>query len=139
MDKTIKIVITVFLVVILACALLFLSPLMKPASPALSENEVSDSSKIPVFFFYGEECPHCHNVMPLIQNLSARYPQVDIKMLETWHNETNFALSNSLNQKLGIQNPGVPEVIIGNITLIGDKDIPSKLEGLILEEIKKNP
>ena len=137
MDKTIKIAVFVLVLVILGGVIVFASPLIKSA-PGPSGNEVSDTGKIPVFFFYGEECPHCHNVMPFIQNLSAKYPEVDLRMLETWHNETNLAFSNSLNEKLGIQNPGVPEVIVGNTALIGDKDIPARLEGLILDEIKKN-
>jgi thiol-disulfide isomerase/thioredoxin len=136
MDKTIKITIFVLVLLILGGVIIFVSPLMK-SPPGLSGNEVSDAGKITVFFFYGEECPHCHNVMPFIRNLSAKYPEVDLRMLETWHNETNLALSNSLNQKLGLQNPGVPEVIVGNTALIGDKDIPTRLEDLILDEIKK--
>jgi hypothetical protein len=77
--------------------------------------------------------------MPFIQNLSNKYPEVDLQMLETWHNETNLALSNSLNEKLGIQNLGVPEVIVvgNNTPLIGDRNIPAQLEGVILEQIKK--
>jgi thiol-disulfide isomerase/thioredoxin len=139
MDKTIKIVFTLLVVMFLGCAFLFVSPLMKSASPALSGNEVSDAGKVTVFFFYGEECPHCHNVMPFIQNLTDKYPDVDLQILETWHNETNLAFSNSLNEKLGIQNPGVPEVIVvgNNTPLIGDRDIPAYLEGVILEQIKK--
>ena len=45
----------------------------------------------------------------------------------------------SLHQKLGIQSAGVPEVIvIGNNTpIIGDRDIPADLEGVILEQLKK--
>ncbi len=97
----------------------------------------SVSKKVTVYFFYGEECPHCHNVMPFIQNLSATYPEVDLRMLETWHNETNRAFSDSLNANLGVQDSGVPEVIIGNTALIGDKDIPARLETLILEQLKK--
>jgi thiol-disulfide isomerase/thioredoxin len=94
---------------------------------------------VTVFFFYGEECPHCHNVIPFIRNLSKKYPEVDFLILETWHNETNNAVSKSLNQKLAIQNSGVPEVIvIGNTTpLVGDRDIPAYLEGVILEQLKK--
>ena len=94
--------------------------------------------KVTVYFFYGEECPHCHNVIPFIQNLSKKYPNVDFLMLETWHNETNNVLFNSLNQRLAIQNSGVPEVIvIGNNTpLVGDRDIPAYLEGVILEQLK---
>jgi thiol-disulfide isomerase/thioredoxin len=138
MDKTIKIAVAILVVVILGGAILFASPLMKPA-PSTSGNEVSDAGKVTVYFFYGEECPHCHAVMPFIQNLSDKYPEVDLQMLETWHNETNLALSNSLNEKLGIQNLGVPEVIVvgNNTPLIGDRDIPAQLEGVILEQIKK--
>ena len=92
-----------------------------------------------VYFFYGEECPHCHNVMPFIMNLSKKYPGVDFRILETWHNETNQALSLSLHQKLGIQSAGVPEVIVvgNNTPLIGDRAIPAELEGVILEQLKK--
>ena len=139
MDKTIKIVVAVLVVVFLGGAFLFVSPLMKPASPALSGNEVSGAGNVTVFFFYGEECPHCHNVMPFIQNLTKKYPDVDFRILETWHNATNQALSVSLNQKLGIQSPGVPEIIVvgNNTPLIGDRDIPAYLEGVILEQLKK--
>lgn len=77
--------------------------------------------------------------MPFIQNLSKKYPDVDFRLLETWHNETNQALSQSLHQKLGLPNAGVPEVIVvgNNTPLIGDRAIPAELEGVILEQLKK--
>jgi len=139
MDKTIKIVVAVLIIVIIGGVAFFVMPLMKSGPPATSGNEVSDAGKVTVFFFYGEECPHCHNVMPFIQNLSGKYPDMDLQILETWHNETNQAFSNSLNKNLGIQNPGVPEVIVvgNNTPLIGDRDIPAYLESVILEQIKK--
>ncbi|MFA5346988.1 MAG: hypothetical protein WC294_02540 [Methanoregula sp.] len=139
MDKTIKIVVAVLIIVIIGGVAFFVMPLMKSGQPATSGNEVSDAGKVTVFFFYGEECPHCHNVMPFIQNLSGKYPDMDLQILETWHNETNQAFSNSLNKNLGIQNPGVPEVIVvgNNTPLIGDRDIPAYLESVILEQIKK--
>ena len=61
------------------------------------------------------------------------------RILESWHNETNQALSLSLHQKLGIPSPGVPEVIVvgNNTPLIGDRAIPTELEGVILEQLKK--
>ena len=88
--------------------------------------------KVTVYFFYGEECPHCHTVMPFIQNLSKKYPEVDFRILETWHNETNMALFESMNKKLGISAAGVPEVVVDDVVLIGSRDIPDKLEGVIL-------
>ena len=36
-------------------------------------------------FYYGEECPHCHHMMPLIDKLIEEGK--DIQKFETWHNE----------------------------------------------------
>jgi thiol-disulfide isomerase/thioredoxin len=139
MDNTLKIVAGLFFtVVLLVCALFFALPGEPTPTPLpLADTSVQDS--VTVYFFYGEECPHCHNIIPFIQNLSIKYPDVDFQILETWHNETNNALSKLLNQKLAIQNPGVPEVIVvgNNTPLIGDRDIPAYLEGVILEQLKK--
>jgi len=141
MDKTIKIAVAVLIIVIIGGTAIFVMPLMKSAPPAISGNAVSDAGKVTVFFFYGEECPHCHNVMPFIQNLSKKYPDVNFQLLETWHNSTNANISTLMNDKLGVpeEKRGVPEIIvIGNNTpLIGDRDIPAQLEGVILEQIKK--
>ena len=139
MDNTLKIVAGLFFtVVLLVCALFFALP-GEPTPTPLPLADTSVHDNITVYFFYGEECPHCHNVIPFIQNLSIKYPDVDFQILETWHNEANQALSVSLHQKLSIPSAGVPEVIVvGNDTpLIGDRDIPAYLEGVILEQLKK--
>jgi thiol-disulfide isomerase/thioredoxin len=140
MDNTLKIVAGVFIAILVACVVFFLGgiPQHSTESPSAAA-DISVQGNVTVYFFYGEECPHCHNVMPFIQNLSKKYPDVDFRILETWHNETNNAFSKSLNQKLAIQNSGVPEVIVvgNNTPLIGDRDIPAYLEGVILEQLKK--
>jgi len=103
---------------------------------------VPGTSKATVYFFYGEECPHCHTVMPLIQNLSKKYPDVNFQILETWHNTTNADIFTKINDQLQVpaSNRGVPEVIVvGNSTpLIGSRDIPANLENVILEQLQKN-
>jgi hypothetical protein len=48
-------------------------------------------------------------------------------------------LSAKLNARLGVTDPGVPEVIVGTTVLVGDRDIPAKLESLIQDQLKKNP
>ena len=133
MDKTIKIVAGIFIVVALICAIVF--ALNNPAekTPVPVTGSFVQGNGI-VYFFYGEECPHCHNVMPFVESLKQKYPGVNFQILEIWHNSTNQALSVSLNQKLGIEKAGVPEVIIGDVVLIGDKDIPANLEAAIIGE-----
>ncbi len=38
-----------------------------------------------LYFYYGEECPHCHHMMPLIDKLIEEGKEIQKK--ETWHNE----------------------------------------------------
>ena len=125
--------------ILTACIVIFFILPQPPVTPPFTEPDITIPGNITVYFFYGEECPHCHNVIPFIRNLSEKYQDVDFLLLETWHNETNNALSQQLNKRLGIQNAGVPEVIVtGNSTpLVGDRDIPAYLEGVILEQVKK--
>lgn len=133
MDRTIKIVAGLFAVVIIGTALLFFSSAQ--TTPTISGTP--GSGNVTVYFFYGQECPHCHAVMPLIKNLTQKYPQVTFRYLETWHHPENQTLADTMNGQLGVKDAGVPEVIVGTTVLIGDQDIPAKLEALIQSELKK--
>ena len=127
MDKTIKIVAAVLaVVVVVSMAVLFTgTPAQKYTPPAT------------LYFFYGEECPHCHNVMPFINNMTKKYPDVDIRLLEIWHNETNQQIYQQVFADAGATPPGVPSVVFGKTVLVGDRDIPAKLEGVIQDYLKK--
>jgi cytochrome c biogenesis protein CcdA/glutaredoxin len=137
MDKSIKIAAGLFILVALVCAIFFILPQPQAEKTPVQGIESSVQDKVTVYFFYGDECPHCHNVMPFMESLKEKYPDVDIQILETYHNRTNQVLSVSLNQKLGAGSPGVPEAIIGNVVLVGERDIPANLEAAIIAELKK--
>jgi thiol-disulfide isomerase/thioredoxin len=138
MDKTIKIVAVLCIIVIIGCTAFFLGTSgQSPVKTIPVLGATGSSGNVTVYFFYGEECPHCHNVMPFLQNLSAKYPDVDFKWLEVWHNQTNAAFFNSLNTEFGQKGVAVPEIITGNVVLIGERDIPAKLENAILDQLKK--
>ena len=38
-------------------------------------------------FYYGEECPHCHHMIPIVDKLIGEGRHIE--KLETWHNEHN--------------------------------------------------
>lgn len=40
-----------------------------------------------LFFYYGEECPHCHEMLPIVEKLIEE--GIKIEKLETWHNDGN--------------------------------------------------
>lgn len=104
-------------------------------SPAALGSGDSPDQTVTVYFFYGDGCPHCALVEPFIDNLSAKYPQVDWQKLEVWYNSTNQALFQEFNSRYGVQNPVVPEVYIGDKVLIGEDAIKSNLEPEIQRQL----
>jgi cytochrome c biogenesis protein CcdA/thiol-disulfide isomerase/thioredoxin len=134
-DKKIRIAAVLLAVVVLVCAAIigiyFLN--ISPSSPA----QGTGSANVTVYYFYGAECPHCQNVRPYIESLRQKYPDVNFRILEIWHDETNNALSRLMNHNLNQQQSLVPEVIVGDVVLLGENEITTKLEGAILDQ-KKN-
>jgi cytochrome c biogenesis protein CcdA/glutaredoxin len=89
---------------------------------------------ISAFFFYGDGCSHCEKVKPLIADLRVKYPELDIRMLEVYHNTTNQETFARMSRQYGISNTGVPAMFIGTTAMVGDADIKNRLESTILAE-----
>jgi thiol-disulfide isomerase/thioredoxin len=138
MDKTLKTGAGVVIAAAILCAVVFFLPPQLSPTPAPAA-DASVQGAVTVYFFYGEECPHCHTVLPFVESLRQKYPEVNFRILETWHNATNLRVSQSLHQALGLSGASVPEVIIGNVSLVGDREIPARLESVIVDALKKKP
>ena len=41
-----------------------------------------------LYFFTGRECPHCHEMDPLVEKLEKEL-KIKLKKLEVWHNAEN--------------------------------------------------
>jgi thiol-disulfide isomerase/thioredoxin len=124
--STLLLIFTIITIIIVGVGVLVVAQFMnqKPVEP------VEDPDT--VYFFYGDGCPHCENVMPLILRLQQDYPKVNFRILETWKNTTNAELSSTLMMERGRPNSGVPLVIVGPVVLLGDKQIPEYLEGIVI-------
>ena len=132
MDKVIKFVVASF--VVIAAASIAYVVFSAPAVSSASSSAVNDSI---VYYFYGQGCPHCAKIEPFMENITKNYPDVDIRMLEVWYNQTNQQIYAQVNAEAGISTPpGVPEVVIGKTVIVGEVDIPAKLEGY-LQAIEK--
>jgi thiol-disulfide isomerase/thioredoxin len=135
MDKIIKIAAGLFVVVVIASLAIFLGSHQAPV-PTTPPVTSSDSSTI--YYFYGAECPHCHNIKPFMDNITQKYPEANIQVLEVWHNQTNQGIYTQANAAAGLSTPpGVPEIVLGRTVLVGEKDIPDKLEALVQDYLKK--
>ena len=49
--------------------------------------------------FYGEECPHCETMHPLVERLE-KETGLKIKKYEVWHNEENSKLMDEYDKNL---------------------------------------
>lgn len=122
MDSVIKIIGTLTAIIIIASAVFFSATL--GTAPTASSPRSGEA----IYYFYSYECTHCHDVTPLIINLSRKYPEANITMLEVWHNETNQAVVEAVHKRLNSNFKGVPEVVIGDVVLVGTHDIQNKME-----------
>ncbi|MFA5267743.1 MAG: cytochrome c biogenesis protein CcdA [Methanoregula sp.] len=131
-DKKILIAAALIATAVLLCAVFFGLPLLNASqSSPLPE---TGSGTVTVYYFYGTECPHCHEVTPYVESLREKYPYVNFRLLEIWHDDTNNALYNLLNHNLGQKSLGVPEAIVGNVSLFGEDEIKAGLEPAILNQ-----
>ena len=135
MDKLIKIIVTLF--VVIAAASVAYVVYVTPSVPSATPSAANASDNI-VYYFYGQGCPHCAKIEPFMENITEKYPDVDIRKLEVWYNQTNQQVYAQVNAQAGISTPpGVPEIVIGKTVLVGEVDIPAKLEGYIQAIEKK--
>ncbi len=108
---------------------------------------VQASTSLNISFFYGDGCPHCAEVKPVITDLETRYPQVEFKSHEVYHDQTNALLLYQFYDQYNVPQSerGVPVVFVKGEYLVGDQSIIDNLENKIIavgahteNEIKPN-
>ncbi len=78
------------------------------------------AQKIPTLdFFYGAECPHCHDEIAFFPVLKNMYPDLVINQYETWHNPENKILAEKKLSEIGETLEGVPTNIIEETVIVG--------------------
>jgi len=92
-----------------------------------------------IHYFYGEECSDCALLKGYFIDLVEKYPDLEIKNFEVYHNYKNFkTLQNYFNSyNVDRNSQQIPAVFTGEGYFIGKKSIKSFLEDRILNS--KNP
>ncbi len=93
---------------------------------------VSAEEKTTVYLFHGEECPHCAKERSFLDKLEKKYPSLEVKLYEVWHNKENADLFVRLSKGYGIEVGGVPATFIGEEIIIGFDSEEGK--GRLIEE-----
>jgi cytochrome c biogenesis protein CcdA len=63
-----------------------------------------------------------------------KYPELDIRMLEVYHNTSNQEIFSRMSRQYGISGTGIPAMFIGTTAMVGDADIKNRFELTILAE-----
>lgn len=137
MDNTLKFAGALVVIVVIGCIAASSAGLISFSGGAPASTTGLTSGNVTVYYFYGEECPHCHAVMPVVVNLSKKYPNVEFHILEIWHNQTNYNLYSRINTELKNPRTGVPVAFVGTTVVYGEWEIPNYLELAIQDQIKK--
>lgn len=111
------------------------------ASSSISspDNAETSQEKICVYYFYGQGCPHCAKIEPLVKELAGKYPRVELKELEIYHNNTNRQKFLDFNQRFLVKNQGIPTVFIGDQYYVGVDPIKENLEKQINYYLTRSP
>jgi len=98
-------------------------------SPVSSE---TNATSICIYHFYGNGCPHCARIQPFIDEMSARYPRIQVKSLEIYFNSSNQEMYRDFVARYDVKSDGIPAVFISDKALIGENVIRDNLEEEIL-------
>ena len=94
-------------------------------------NVEKEEGKVNIYFFHGQECPHCASEIEFLKLLETRYEgKYNIYYYETWHNQENKELMLQAKKIMGdTASAAVPYTVIGEVSFIGySESVGEKIE-----------
>ncbi|RLE47178.1 MAG: hypothetical protein DRJ31_09255, partial [Candidatus Methanomethylicota archaeon] len=116
----------------LAFTVLYVVALSVDVSSNVENRSLRVVGNVSVVYFYGEGCPHCARVKPLIDTLESK--GVIIQRFEVFADRDNLRLLNEYFERFNVPvaDRGVPAVFVKDSYLVGDANILENLEHLLL-------
>lgn len=107
------------------------------ATPTPTPAETEETpSKVNVYLFRGEGCPHCEEMLEFFDSIEDEFGQYyTMNTYEVWYNQDNADLMEEVAEKLGVSVTGVPFLVIGDQTWNGyASSYDAEIEAKILSE-----
>ena len=105
------------------------------ARPALA-HETAEGS-IPIYFFWGDGCPHCAEEELFLDDLVVRYPRLVVEDFEVWYDAGNQALLTAMAKAFDFEPRGVPVTFIGDRYWIGfNEAIGAEIETYVAANVE---
>ncbi|UUX92684.1 hypothetical protein [Methanoplanus endosymbiosus] len=97
------------------------------------ENSALKSSNTSINFFYSERCGACHKALPVVKELSAKYPNIPVYYYDTYNSPKNRSVMYTFAAYYGVDYPAYPNLFAGNsIYLEGFTEINNNIEDLFI-------
>lgn len=68
---------------------------------------------VTIYFFWGENCPHCAEAKPFLEELTRSYPQVRVESFEIYNNTDSQTLFGRMAAAHGFEPRYVPTIFVG--------------------------
>lgn len=97
-------------------------------------NVAKADTKLNIYLFWGNGCPHCAKEKEFLNEILPKYPQVSYNDYEVYYNQANSELMRKVSSMLGSNINGIPYLIIGDKEFVGfsegitDLEIEDKIE-----------
>ncbi len=98
---------------------LVLSSLALTVSGAGAAPSQQEAEPVALYFFWGDGCPVCADQKPFLEQLDARYPNLEVRSYEIYYDEENRELFLEMAAALGFEARAVPTTIVGEQVWIG--------------------
>ena len=95
------------------------------SSPSADNSErttLSTLYPVHLYMFYRADCPHCRQMLPLIENLPNQYPTLTLQEYEIGQNAENYTLFQTFLDAYNLQLDTVPSIFVGKQAFQGTKD-----------------
>lgn len=111
---------TAFLWVVFCLAAWFLLAATGPMAP-VAQSTPTPAANQPtyIYLFWGDGCPHCAAAEPFLEELTQRYPNVELRAYEVWYVRENQQVFTDMAAAFGFQPQGVPTIFIGERYWVG--------------------
>ena len=102
---------------------------------SLPENQgrvLQDQSKVIIYLFWGDGCPHCAVAKPFLEGLDESSDQIELQKYEVWYVAENQTLFTEMAEAHGFQPQYVPTIFIGDRYWMGYNDqIQAEIQSVV--------
>lgn len=74
---------------------------------------------VALYLFWGDGCPHCASEKAFLATLQERYPALDVRAFEVYHDASNRSLMLAMAEAFGREASGVPMTFLGDYAWVG--------------------